>query len=437
MSATRRSTVALGALSLLALVSDAHDISAHGEGLSGRLIVGYQGWFGCPGDFEDNKVWYHWFTNGALTANVDWLTVDMLPTTRNLRAEDLCDTGLPRMDGHGTIKLFSSQNQAVVSAHFRMMQDHQIDTVALQRFLVSLADPVSRRRTDHVLDNVRVAAESTKRSFYISYDISGADPKTVIEDLRKDWQYLANQKKVTSSASYLRDHGKPVVELWGFGFPDRPGTPNEARALIEDLKSGKHGLTAATVIGGVPSNWRVQSVDSSSGADWAATYRSFNVISPWTVGRFVDKRSAQTFTNDFVIPDMAETRRLGIEYLPVMFPGFSWYNLSRQRDHSAVWKPIARDCGKFLSQQIANLMDARANVLFLAMFDETDEGTAIFPTVAVSDELPKGARMSYLNEEGCSLPEDWYLSVAGKAAADLRNSAPLQRTHSRRLEQRK
>ncbi|HYN54424.1 MAG TPA: hypothetical protein VES38_06940 [Methylotenera sp.] len=39
----------------------------------------------------------------------------MLPSTREIKPEDLCDTGLPRSDGQGTIKLYSAQNLNVVS----------------------------------------------------------------------------------------------------------------------------------------------------------------------------------------------------------------------------------------------------------------------------------------------------------------------------------
>jgi hypothetical protein len=35
------------------------------ETLEGRIILGYQGWNGCPKDFEDNKVWQHWFVMGV------------------------------------------------------------------------------------------------------------------------------------------------------------------------------------------------------------------------------------------------------------------------------------------------------------------------------------------------------------------------------------
>ena len=32
---------------------------AESDGLAGKFIVGYQAWFGCPGDFGDNNDWIH------------------------------------------------------------------------------------------------------------------------------------------------------------------------------------------------------------------------------------------------------------------------------------------------------------------------------------------------------------------------------------------
>ena len=60
---------------------------------------------------------------------------------------------------------------------------------------------------------------------------------------------------------------------------------------------------------------------------WAAVYRSFDVLSPWNVGRFRDAKSTDDFYRTVVAPDVSETRRLGIDYLPVLFPGFSWHKL--------------------------------------------------------------------------------------------------------------
>jgi hypothetical protein len=54
------------------------------------------------------------------------------------------------------------------------------------------------------------------------------------------------------------------------------------------------------------------------------------------------------------------------------------------------------------------------------MFDEVDEGTALFPAETRADKLPSGTSMVFLNQDGCSLPDDWYLRVTGAAASELR-----------------
>lgn len=401
----------------LLLPALSHAVEASG-GLAGKLIVGYQGWFGCPGDFENNQYWQHWFVQGVQPEN---FTVDLLPSVREIKAADLCDTGLRRPDGT-TVKVYSAQNAKVVATHFRWMQEHGIDGAAMQRFVYEFDIPEKVRRKDNVLRNVRLAAEASGRVFYVTYDISTDHPReTMMDEIRKDWRHLVDDLKITASPSYLHDRGKPVLQLWGLGFGDRPGTPEEVSALIRDLKEGRNGLQAVYLIGGVPTHWRTLSGDSKSDPGWARVYRSYDVISPWSVGRYADDEGADAFVRDNVLPDMAETRRLGIGYMPVIFPGFSWYNLMTNRGKlgNAILNKIPRRCGKFLWHQVSNLLGAKANMLYLAMFDEVDEGTAVFPTETRMDKLPVGANMVFLNQDGCALPDDWYLRVAGKAADAL------------------
>jgi hypothetical protein len=392
------------------------------EGLDHKLIVGYQGWFGCPGDYRVSQGYSHWFADGP--ADVDHLAVDLLPEMSQIAEADRCPTHMHLADGT-MVSVFSSQNANVVAAHFHMMQTHGIDGAAVQRFVSNLNDPNQLARRDHVLDNERNAAEANTRVFYVTYDISGA-PEGKVEDMvRHDWMHLVNDLHVTDSPAYLHDRGKPVLELWGVGFSDRPGTPASMAALIEDLKRGNRGLRAVTIIGGVPSHWRTLSGDSKTDAAWAAVYRKLDVISPWSVGRFVDDQSFDSYLNQVVKPDVVETAKNGIRYQPVIFPGFSWYNIEAHRDHQqakAIANQVPRRCGNFMWHQATGLLPLGVASLRAAMFDEFDEGTALMPVQTRADKLPVGSTVVYLNEDGCSLPADWYLQVTGKINAYLRNN---------------
>lgn len=406
-----RGTFILLTFCLLAGNEQSH-ARGHGE-LTGRLIVGYQGWFGCPQDAAGNVRWEHWFHKN--TPGVDNLAVDLLPAVGQLRPDDLCPTPMRSADG-SPIRLFSSQNARVVATHFQWMRDHGIDGAAVQRFVGPLATLELKQRSDRVLQNVRAAAKATARVFYVSYDVSGASADSVVADIRRDWQYLVSGLKLTASPDYLHTNGKPVLQLWGFGFTDRPGKPLAVARLISELK------VSATVIGGVPTNWRTLDGDSQSDRRWAEVYRRYDVLSPWSVGRFQDDAGIDRFIRERVAPDLVETKRLGIGYMPVVFPGFSWYNLQRGRGKTAlaIGNQIPRRCGNFLWRQVSALLAARVDMLYAAMFDEVDEGTALFPTVAREDLLPKGGKMSFLNQDGCALPDDWYLQITGKAAHYLR-----------------
>ena len=418
---------------LVGLLVVGHQLSAAAEsghhtfasGLKGRLIVGYQGWFGCPQDSPDNSRWEHWFHKN--TPSADALSVDLLPSVVQFRAEDLCLTPLRRADG-SSISVFSSQNPRIVATHFQWMRDHGIDGAAVQRFIAPLASPHLKSRSNTVLLNARAAAEASERVFYVTLDVSGADADTVVTDLRRDWKFLVNELKITASPSYLRVNGKPVLQLWGFGFKDRPGAPAAVAKLINDLKLGREELTGVTLIGGVPANWRTLDGDSQTDQGWAEVYRSYDVLSPWSVGRFRDESGMDKFVGQRVLPDIVETKRLGITYMPVIFPGFSWFNLQKGRGQRqlAILNQIPRRCGNFLWYQISSLLRKRpalfqVDALYAAMFDEVDEGTALFAIVTRQEKLPKGAQMSFLNQDGCILSDDWYLRITGKAAHYLRS----------------
>ena len=216
---------------------------------------------------------------------------------------------------------------------------------------------------------------------------------------------LVDNLKITDSPAYLHENGLPVVELWGFGVAGATNaTPAQSQATINVFHQPTSPQYKSIVIGGVPSYWRTLKWDSETDPAWTGVYRSYDVLNPWAV-----------------IPDLKNTAAHGQEYMPVIFPGFSWNNLYPKDPLNA----IPRQCGKFYWRQAYNVVSAGAPMIFVAMFDEVDEGTAMFKLAPTVDQLPVGAKMVPLNADGCNLPSDWYLRLGGETGRMLRGEIPL------------
>ncbi|MDQ6632551.1 MAG: glycoside hydrolase family 71/99-like protein [Verrucomicrobiota bacterium] len=376
-----------------------------------KLLMGYQGWFACPADGVVNG-WRHWFR--TQTPAVTNVTVDFWPDISELDPDELFTTGLTLSNG-APAKVFSSYKQKTVTRHFRWMRDNQLDGVFLQRFSSELADPNSFAGRNQVAASVRLGAEMHGRVFAIMYDISDQPASTLVSTLTNDWSYLVNNLKITSSPRYLRHKGKPVVAIWGFGFLDRPGTPAQAQIIINYFKAA--GLT---VMGGVPAYWRTLNSDSQTDPAWLAVYHSFDIISPWAVGRYSTLSGADNFKQNRIAPDLANTTLFGIEYMPVIFPGFSWHNL-----YGGPLNEIPRNGGTFYWRQVYNAQSAGCKMIYGAMFDELDEGTAMFKMAPTSAQLPAPGSFVPLNIDSQNLTSDWYLRLADQAGKMLRGKIPL------------
>ena len=172
--------------------------------LTGKLIMGYQGWFACPED-GSGLGWGHW-TKGTEPA------VDMLPDVTDLPDTDHCDTKMMRADGQ-TIKLFSNLDLATEEAHFGWMEQYGLDGVALQRYATELLNPRDVHTLDRVLANVRRAAEDHGRVFFVMYDLSGLTPND-LPSLTQDWRRL-EREGLTRSPAYLHHRGHPLLGVLG------------------------------------------------------------------------------------------------------------------------------------------------------------------------------------------------------------------------------
>jgi hypothetical protein len=399
------------AATVAAAVAPASDVDR--TTLDRKLMFGYQGWFGCPGDGSPLGAWEHWFRRGA-AASVSTLRVDMWPDVSELPESERCDTPL-MLPGGQSAQLYSAYNPRTVDRHFAWLQEYDLAGVFLQRFTSRLDDRSVLGFRDGVARNVRAAAEAHGRVFAIMYDISGHPRETVVEAVKDDWRYMVDTLRITDSPRYLQHHGRPVLAIWGFGFRDRAPTPEQAAELIEFFKNNPEPRYRVTLLGGIPARWRTLSRDSQTEEAWARVYRSFDILSPWTVGRFRDEEGTDLFYREEVEPDLVETNRLGLEYMPVVFPGFSWHNMNP----TAPLNPIPRRGGRFYWHQIERALQAGTTMMYGAMFDEVDEGTAIFKLAPTRDSVPTGVPIVTLDTDGDQLPSDWYLQLARQAQRQL------------------
>jgi hypothetical protein len=183
-----------------------------------------------------------------------------------------------------------------------------------------------------------------------------------------------------------------------------------------------------TLLGTVPRNWRTLDQDSLRDPLWAQVYRSYDVISPWLVGNYKTDAEIATYVAQRQVPDLAETRRLGIDYMPVVFPGFSWANL---KDEPSQRNDIPRQCGQFLWSQATRFKAAGVTMLYGAMYDEVNESTAFFPIVSRTEDTPARPIYLALDTDGCTLPSDWYLQIATQITRSLRGESAVFPTTSR------
>ena len=175
----------------------------------GLVMAGYQGWFREPKE-------------GIMYPDENKMRIDMWPEVSEY--QKTYPTGLKLADGK-TARFFSSDDQSTVDLHYKWMQQYGVDGVFMQRFF-NATDPNARHKgATNVLRNALTAASKYTRAIGVMYDLSGL--KASGEDcsrLIEDWKYLVDSLKVTNqigTKTYVQHNGKPLVTIWGLGFPDR------------------------------------------------------------------------------------------------------------------------------------------------------------------------------------------------------------------------
>jgi len=379
----------------------------------GLIMAGYQGWFNAPGD-SAHMGWNHYARQGKFEPGI--CKIDYWPDTREY--QKTYETSFKISDGRPAY-VFSAYDSQSVFLHFQWMKEYGVDGVFLQRSVLALRNPENRKHDDHVLQYALRASANYHRAIAIMYDFSGVNDEN--KDwmvIINDWKHLVDSLKIASGGlgqTYLYHHNKPLVALWGVGFPDRTNNLKSIEKIIDFLKNDPEYGGCAVMLG-VPAYWRDFGEDTEKDPYLHVLIRKSDIIRPWLVGRF-NEETYPVFKSR-IREDILWCRQNDLDYAPVVFPGFSWHNM-----HPDSKKPgIPRNRGKFYWLQLMGAIEAGSEMIYIAMFDEMDEGTAIFKT---TNDPPVGPTVFEHFEAG--IPGDYYLFLTGVASKILKKQIPLNK----------
>jgi hypothetical protein len=247
------------------------------------------------------------------------------------------------------------------------------------------------------------------------YDLSGLRDDD-FEGLASDWKQLRTRMRLGTDPkdpAYLHLNRKPLVAIWGVGFDDDRDYGLEKTEWFIRLLKHNPEWGGMSIMLGVPYHWRTLKRDAIGDARLHTVLELADVISPWSVGRYRNADRDMERIIDHQRADREWCARSRTAYLPVVWPGFSWTNM-KGRDGSTV----PREDGRFLWRQFQATTTAGNRTAYVAMFDEIDEGTAIFKC---TNDPPVGE--SEFQTYG-NLPSDHYLRLCGEGGRLLRGDLP-------------
>lgn len=379
---------------------------------TGLVMAGYQGWFAAEGD-GSNRGWYHYqgpnntFKPGV--TNVDFWP-DITEYTKTYKSP------FKFADGKDAY-LYSPYDEESVDPHFKWMKDYGIDGVHMQRFVgeIKSSNAAGKRHFNKVLENALKAAKKYGRAISVMYDLSGCSSADVAY-LEQDWKELVNTFKLYDKAenpTYLWHNKKPLMTIWGVGFNDnRKYTLEDVDKLVDKLKSGEKQVS---IMLGVPYYWSTLGNDTEKNSLLHTIIKKTDIVMPWAVGRY----GSDSFNANNIRQDIQWCKNNKVDYVPLVFPGFSWGNM---HNDPTMYHSIPRKKGDFLWQQVTAAIQFGAKSLYVAMFDEIDEGTAIFKCAKEENTPLNGDRLKFVGIEN-DLPTDHYLWLTGEAAKWLKGGS--------------
>lgn len=388
-----------------------HSVTSAFKSYKGLVMAGYQGWFNAQGD-GGGRGWNHYagakgFAPGSIKIDV-WPDVSEYKKTYK--------TAFQHEDGSPAY-LFSSYDESTVQLHFKWMEQYGVDGVFVQRFVSNLKNAKSLAHNNKVLRSALDAAGKHKRAISLMYDFSGmqeGDEDLVINDFK----HLVDSLRLTTRGnkqSYLYHNQKPLVALWGIGFNDQRRYTLKTITKIMDFLQHDPVYGSCSLLLGVPTQWRELKGDAIADPELLEVCKKADIIQPWFVGRFKEENIPVMMER--IKADMAWCKANRLDFVPVVYPGFSWHNMKP----NSPFDQIPRNRGQFFWKQFSGAINNGVEMIYVAMFDEVDEGTAIFKA---SKNPPVGENRFVKFEEG--IPNDYYLYLTGFASKMLKKEIPFQ-----------
>lgn len=405
------SAIACALLILAAAGPQLHAQTADATSLNNKVMAGYQGWFRTPGDRPGSTGWAHWFNSPQPNARA--LSFDTWPDMSEYSAnEKYAVPGFTNSDGSQAC-LYSAQNYQTVLRHFQWMQTAGIDGVWLSQFCSHF--PGGKSEGDYsnvmrVMANVQKAATATGRTWAYMYDFSGLAPGNVAAIITNQWKKMVDSG-LTSDPRYLHHQGKPVLLLWGFFPSRRQSNPEYCNPIITFLQAP--GKYQASVVGGGEPYWR-----TAGDAAFKAMLMRMTAWMPWQVGRVtIDPDTGYKSSNTRAwAEDAAMCASHHVLYIPVIYAGT---HIAGRPPLPPALPTVPRRNGNMLWEQfVAASKIPSINSVFIAMFDEVNEGTEI---LKVANTPPANA--NFITYEGAT--SDWYLRLVSLGEKMLRTHTPI------------
>lgn len=373
----------------------------------GLVMAGYQAWFNTPTDGMD-RGWTHYNKQGKFEPECS--TIDYWPDVTEY--EKVYATDFKHADST-TAYVYSSIDSSTVDLHFSWMKKYGIDGVFLQRFISQIRPGKGKIHCDKALQLVSENAKKYDRAYCVMYDLSGMradEEQLLIDDMSSlDSLYGFSEGK---QQTYLHHNGKPLVAVWGVGFNDnRPYGYKEAEIIIDSLKA-----KGFSILLGVPTWWRELKNDALPDPKLHELIKKCDIILPWFVGRY--NLQGYPEYQKLTQQDVVWCKQNHVDYVPLAFPGFSWKNMNGPDTHQT-----SRENGDFLWAQMEGAVSAGAEMLYVAMFDEVDEGTAIFKCLNKKN-VPLNGKDTFEGIED-HLPTDHYLWLTGQSKRLLNGELPV------------